>query len=530
MKKKFIIFLIGISFLIFSCASTATESEAIEPESTDFIDTDKEASTENQDEYNNIESSDNEADAENEEEEEETEYEVPEDFVEPDVQDLELPLETEEVEITDSENTESVIEEPISSDEIELSPLQKDYPYLEEEDLINNLEEENIPELPNEESETDEENALESDENNAEASDTDINDITDELTDNLTDEAEEELEEDTEDESDTENETEDDSYEQEIENPEGQTEELIIMPSRSVTLKRGENLEVVYPGSGWIYMGSLSEYNNLASRGRKLGATDTKYTLLAKEAGTQIHHFYKVDNLTGEYIDDYLEVIVLDKKGSSKTTVTAPEYQAFIPPKAERPAKASVSEKDNSTETLTTIIENTEASEKSETETDSPVIEQNTGRTLVTEDLSNDVSTNSISMSTGDTFASSFDDVISDDVISIDEDYSEYSQENNLQNAIDTNSLLENAKNLYNEKKYQEANVLLADFFEYSTDKIDQALFLQGQIYEAESPVKDIKKSIENYEALIKNYPSSEYWNDANKRIKYLRRFYYLSN
>ena len=79
-------------------------------------------------------------------------------------------------------------------------------------------------------------------------------------------------------------------------------------------------------------------------------------------------------------------------------------------------------------------------------------------------------------------------------------------------------------------EKYQEANLLLSEFFEYSTDRIDEGLFLQGQIYEAESPVKDIKKSIENYEALIKNYPSSEYWNDANKRIKYLRRFYYLSN
>lgn len=523
MKKKFIVFLIGISFLVFSCASTATESEPIETDSTEFIETDKKASTENQDKYNNIESSDNEAYAENEEEEEETEYEVPEDFVEPDVQDLELPLETEEAEITDSENTESVIEEPISSDEIELSPLQKDYPYLEEDDLINNLEEENIPELTDEESETDEENAIESDENNSEASDTD--DLTDELTDNLTDEAENESEEKSDYDSATENETEDDSYEQEMENPDVESEELIIMPSRSVTLKRGENLEVVYPGSGWIYMGSLSEYNNLASRGRKLGATDTKYTLLAKEAGTQIHHFYKVDNLTGEYIDDYLEVIVLDKKGSSKTTVTAPEYQDFIPPKAERPAKASVSEKDNSTEAVTTIIENTEASEKSETVTDSPVIEQNTDRTLVTEDLSKNESNDSISMSTDDTFDSSLDDVIS-----IDEDYSEYSQENNLQNAIDTNSLLENAIILYNDEKYQEANLLLSEFFEYSTDRIDEGLFLQGQIYEAESPVKDIKKSIENYEALIKNYPSSEYWNDANKRIKYLRRFYYLSN
>ena len=299
------------------------------------------------------------------------------------------------------------------------------------------------------------------------------------------------------------------------------------MPSRSVTLKRGETLEVVYPGSGWIYMGSLSEYNNLASRGRKLGATDTKYTLLAKEAGTQIHHFYKIDNLTGEYIDDYLEVIVLDKKGSSKTTVQAPEYQYIIPPKPETPAKATVSETDNSADAITTIIENTEDSEETETttaQTDTQNAEQTTGRTLVTEDFSNNIASNSSYEASNNTY-SSFDDVIS-----IDEDYSNYSEETTLLNAIDTDSLLENAKNLYNEKKYQEANVLLADFFEYSTNRIDEALFLQGQIYESDSPVKDIKKSIENYEALIKNYPASEYWNDANKRIKYLRRFYYLSN
>ena len=118
-------------------------------------------------------------------------------------------------------------------------------------------------------------------------------------------------------------------------------EEIIITPSRTVTLKKGETLIVTYPGNGWIYMGSTSEYNNLASRGRKLGSTDTKYTLLAKEAGTQIHHFYKIDNLTGEYIDDYLEVTVLDKKGKSSTTITAPDYATTVPKKPETPAKST---------------------------------------------------------------------------------------------------------------------------------------------------------------------------------------------
>ena len=148
--------------------------------------------------------------------------------------------------------------------------------------------------------------------------------------------ADKDLEQDNEDEDSELAGTSEDEADEIIEEPEP---EEIIIPSRSVTLRKGENLAIVYPGSGWIYMGSLSEYNNMASKGRKLGSQDTKYTLLAKEAGTQIHHFYKVDNLTGEYIDDYIEITVLDKKGSSKTTITAPAYVEFVPQKPETPAK-----------------------------------------------------------------------------------------------------------------------------------------------------------------------------------------------
>ena len=102
-------------------------------------------------------------------------------------------------------------------------------------------------------------------------------------------------------------ETEENSIEPVIEIQEAELEEeMVIIPSRSVSLKKGETLVVTYPGTGWVYMGSTSEYNNLASRGRKLGSADTKYTLLAKEAGTQIHHFYKMDHLHKKLFLPYL--------------------------------------------------------------------------------------------------------------------------------------------------------------------------------------------------------------------------------
>ena len=66
----------------------------------------------------------------------------------------------------------------------------------------------------------------------------------------------------------------------------------------------------------------------------------------------------------------------------------------------------------------------------------------------------------------------------------------------------------------------------LNQFFEYSTDNRDEALYLKGQILEAKSDVRDIKGAIDAYTTLTKNYPASKFWDSANKRIIYLKRFY----
>ena len=295
--------------------------------------------------------------------------------------------------------------------------------------------------------------------------------------------------------------------------------EVIIIPSRSVTLRKGENLVIVYPGSGWIYMGSLSEYNNMASKGRKLGSQDTKYTLLAKEAGTQIHHFYKVDNLTGEYIDDYIEITVLDKKGSSKTTITAPAYVEVVPQKPETPAKESktISEPKSENEPAEDTNQ-TKQSEKSEESSAQTKPKQTTPVQPVEEKSSDEPD---IPMLLDETNSE-------DEVINIEEDDAFAVHEQQPQ--INTDEILEKAKAAFDEKQYEESFNLLTEFFEYAIDRQDEALYLQGQLLESDSSIKDIKGAVQAYELLTKNYPSSIYWNDANKRIKYLKRFYYLSN
>lgn len=66
----------------------------------------------------------------------------------------------------------------------------------------------------------------------------------------------------------------------------------------------------------------------------------------------------------------------------------------------------------------------------------------------------------------------------------------------------------------------------LTNFLAISESNRDEALFLLGQLYEGNSEYRNIKKSVETYEELTENYPVSPYWEDANKRVVYLKRFY----
>ena len=272
-----------------------------------------------------------------------------------------------------------------------------------------------------------------------------------------------------------------------------------ILPSRSVSLKKGETLVITYPGSGWIYMGSTSEYNNLASRGRKLGTTDTKYTLLAKEAGTQIHHFYKVDNLTGNYIDDYIEVTVLEKKGTSSTVVNAPDYKEVVPKKAETPAKSSATIKKEAEEKAAQQAQQEEAkTEKTETKAASTAT---TSSTAAKKD---------------------------EDVIVIDDEETQVVEvlEEGVESIPDLEAYMTQAKSLIQSKDYVKAYNNLTTYLEYANDGRDEALYMLGQLLESDSPIKNIKEAINTYQSLCDSYPASKYWDSANKRIIYLKRFY----
>ena len=258
-----------------------------------------------------------------------------------------------------------------------------------------------------------------------------------------------------------------------------------IVPSRKVTVNTNETLSITYPGYGWIYLGSESDNNNLVSTGRKVENEETVYTLTAKRAGTQLQHFYKVDTITGNFIDDWIEVEVLDNKGSVYTIVKAPDYAEIVPERPETPAVASSKKNISTAEILEKEVKPTEKRSYENYVPEPEVVNTTVTETIIPEPSVNDYKEN-----------------------------------------LSADDLLLKAQSLFNEKQYVESQKYVNNFLEIATNRRDEGLFLQGQILEQDGVTKNIKESIASYTNLIENFPESDLWDAANKRIIYLNRFY----
>ena len=291
----------------------------------------------------------------------------------------------------------------------------------------------------------------------------------------------------------------------EYEKAEGTVE--VIDPSRSVTLKKFEYLDVTYPGTGWIFMGLTDNSKDIAYFGRKLGTKDTKFTLQARNSGKKIAHFYKNDPLSGNYIDDYIEINVLAESGSNKTHIAAPEYKSPVkkteiqkaePIIEESKSAAPIQEEKKTTdtqaaETKPAATQETKTSTKASTKTAEPVKSETRNEKPA------------------------------------EQTQPQVKKEAEVSPQTETSKpdlLLQEAQVLYNEKEFSAALKKINQFLEFAADNRDEGLYLKGQILEAKSDIRDIKGSLEAYSSLTKNYPASNLWESANKRIIYLKRFY----
>ncbi len=282
-----------------------------------------------------------------------------------------------------------------------------------------------------------------------------------------------------------------------------------IKISRSVILKRNQYLDVTYPGQGWIYLGENNDKKLMMFFGRKLDSKNTSFTLRSGKAGNTILHFYKNDLLTGNYIDDYLKVTVLTDIAETSDHVKAPDYADIVPP---APKKAELmTEKTTKTSSYDSMQNkpNDTTTSKAVTSIQDNNKESSSLKTAIQDSKDEESSTKS------------------DNNAKVKE-IKKMENESGVQqdSEITSNNLLDQAKQAYTNKSYKKALDLLSQYFETATENIDEALYLQGEIYEKKSDVQDIRSAIASYNEIVENWPESKYWSKAKERSIYLTRFY----
>lgn len=301
---------------------------------------------------------------------------------------------------------------------------------------------------------------------------------------------------------------------------EQQKKEEIIIPSRNIKIKNNQFVEINYPGTGWIYLGETERQNNLLFFGRKIQNDNTTFTLKSKKSGTSILHFYKNDSLSGKYIDDYIEVQIENEAATDNTPVVSPEYAKIIPPKPIKTVQKTDEElpkniSPNEEETKTQYYSTPEPEEKKslpKEEFDIQTIIKNTDNSENYQQK-NSLNTNSTNSEQN-----------IKDLNSIQNESTSLSQPQITYNSLD--ELFDKAQKAFDEKKYEEALLLVRLFLEESSSRIDEALFLEAQILETKSSVQNIKEAINDYDIIISDWPQSDFWSKAKKRSTYLKRFY----
>ena len=327
---------------------------------------------------------------------------------------------------------------------------------------------------------------------------------------------------------------------------------IVPLPSRSMTLKNKQFVDITYPGSGWIYLGEEDGGDHFIFQGRKLGNDGATFTLRSKAPGTALLHFYKNDILTGNYIDDWIQVTVSENGATDASHVQAPAYADVVPQKFDLQKNKEQKEKALAEAAAKKQAERDEMiqAEKAEEKSPSEGNEEKRGQVAAAPSPAqqSQAQAESVPAEKVQTVIQTAGQEKADSkqktaVAGTNNDKNQnqaaqgagektaresQAQGGSSASASDgkAKNLLELARKAYDEKRFEEALDLVQKFFDVATEDLDAGLYLEGLILEAKSSARNIKSAIGAYDTLIKNWPQSPYWRRANERSIYLKRFY----
>ncbi|MDR3338404.1 MAG: tetratricopeptide repeat protein [Treponema sp.] len=282
--------------------------------------------------------------------------------------------------------------------------------------------------------------------------------------------------------------------------------------SRVVRVPLGSTLEVPFRGAGWVFLGEAGSKRGLPYVSRRIDTEGQNFIFQAEETGEYELRFYKQDFIRDYILNDHVRVIVEDVLGENSFFYTPPGTgqgdagnSVVAEPRWPLPAA------DPGAAAGTERPENGGGAE--------PVANGNTGAVLQgPEGGANTTSTTTATPPVAPTAAIGAVPAqrppVGGSAVTEKED-------------VEPAALVRRAREEQEGGHIPEALALLDRFRERFPLGSDEAWWLYGQLLEAPGPMRDIRRALEFYRRLVKEYPQSTRREDAKKRIAYLERFYF---
>jgi len=279
--------------------------------------------------------------------------------------------------------------------------------------------------------------------------------------------------------------------------PHDETPEEPIVFSRVVRMTVGQMLDVPFRGTGWVYLGELGNRRGLSYDSRRLDTESgiivgQSFIFRAETAGTYILKFYRQDFIQDYIINDYVQVIVGETDDTVRGRTGAVVDRGRV---VAEPRWPSVPGAAGSTGAIVTPPAG--AATETVAETQRPDAVQ------AAEPASPAVSSSAPAAAAPSQPAASppADSRLPDEYV-------------------------RQAKQEFDAGHVEQTLVIMEQMRQRYPSGTDEAWWLLGQLYEANSPARDIRKSLECYRTLVNEYPQSSRVDDARRRIAYLERYY----
>ena len=279
-----------------------------------------------------------------------------------------------------------------------------------------------------------------------------------------------------------------------------QNDEVVF--SRVVRATVGQLVEIPFMGTGWVYLGELASRRGIAYDSSRRDSEGQSIIFRAEEAGTYVLKFYREVFVRGYILNDYVQVIVGESPSSGAGWFNPPIDRGRVVANPRWPSALEEAEILSGSGTRTSDV--------------TPEAPPSSGESVTAQGTTPAQETVPYQPPSVQPAAASPPATTPPAAGTVPE-----RQERPLPEDI-----IQRAKETFDAGNVAAAIALLDQFREYYPSGSDEAYWLYGQFYEANSPSRDILLSLDYYRRLVREYPQSSRISDARRRIAYLERFY----